>query len=29
MACLLQADLEEKNTDIVSQNDLLFPKTGL
>lgn len=29
MACLLQADLEEENTDIVLQNNLLFPKIGL
>lgn len=29
MACLFQADLEEENTDIVPQNDLLFPKIGL
>lgn len=29
MARLLQADLEEENTDIIPQNDLLFPKIGL
>lgn len=29
MACLLQADLEGENTDIVPQNNLLFPKIGL
>lgn len=29
MACLLQADLEEENTDIVPQNDLLFPNIAL
>lgn len=29
MACLIQAGLEEENTDTVSQNTLLFLKIGL
>lgn len=29
MVCLLQADLEEENTDIVPQNEFLLPKIEL